>query len=194
MKGIFLGATLASIATGRLLRVPLADGAEKGPGRAAQQPACQMKVVPCNYAYLYSGTFYWTVSLSGPAGQSSWKVQTAIQKGVVSCGGTQTDTSNGQTTVANIGGAGLFAVEFNPGSNNKLEYVLTAACPTPPWMGAPGRPAELGHDPFHYIDPQPATAIGQASLKGSLTYPAPETDTANGVTGTVTVSWSLTNP
>ena len=39
-----------------------------------------------------------------------------------------------------------------------------------------------------------ALAIGQASLSGSLTYPAPETDAANGVTGTVTVSWSLTNP
>ena len=191
MKGIVLGATLASIATGHLLPGPLADDAERGPGPAAQQPPCQTKVVSCNYAYLYSGTFYWTVSLSGPASQSSWKVQVAVNQGVAACGGTETETSNGQTTTATIGGTGLFAVEFNRGSNNQLEYVLTAACPAPPWMGAPGQPAELGHDPYQYIDPKPATAIGQASLSGSLTYPAPETDPANGVTGTVTVSWNL---
>jgi hypothetical protein len=194
MKGIFLGTILASIATGRSLPVPLPDDAEPGRGRAAQQPACRMTVVHCNYAYLYSGTFYWTVTLSGPASQSELKVQMAIQKGVAACGGTQKDTSNGQTTVASIGGTGLFAVEFNRDSNNQLEYVLTAACPAPPWMGAPGRPAELGHDPYYSIDPQSATAIGQAKLTGSLTYPAPETDAVNGVTGTVTVSWTLTNP
>ena len=74
MRGIFLGTTLVSIATGRLLQVPLADDTETGPGRVAQQPACQMKVVSCNYAHLYSGTFNWTVTLSGPASQSSWKV------------------------------------------------------------------------------------------------------------------------
>jgi hypothetical protein len=148
-------------------------------------------VVHCNYAHLYNGTFYWTIDLKGPAGESSWKVQMAFQNGVASCGGTQTDISNGQTTVEQIRGNGLIAVEFNKDNNNNWEYVITGACPAPPWMGAPGRPAELGHDPYHYIDPQPAKKLAQDSLIGSLTYPAPESDPANGVTGSVNVRWKL---
>ena len=163
------------------------------PSESRQEPTCQMKVVSCNYAYLYSGQFSWTNTINGPASQFHEQVTVGVKNGVADCLGSVRETSNGQTTSGKVSGPGLFAVEFERDSANKLVYRITAACPTAEGMGSPVQPAELGHHDQETYQ-QPATAIAQKVLKGGSNYPAPETDTANGVTGTVQVTWSVTRP
>ena len=73
------------------------------------------------------------------------------------------------------------------------EFSITAACPTAAGMGSPVQKAELGHHDYESYQ-QRATTIGQKVLKGGSNYPAPETDSVNGVTGTVQVTWNITRP
>ena len=163
------------------------------PSHPQQEPTCQMKVVSCNYAYLYSGQFSWTNTIKGPASQLHEQVTVGVKNGVADCVGTVQETSNGQTTTGKISGPGLFAVEFERDSANKLVYRITAACPTASGMGSPVQPAELGHNDRESYQ-QRATSIAQKVLQGGSNYPAPETDAVNGVTGTVQVSWNITRP
>ena len=158
-----------------------------------QTPGCQMKVVSCNYAYLYSGRFSWTNALNGPASQFKEQVSVSVNNGVADCLGTVHETSNGQTQNGTISGPGLFAVEFELDSANKLVYRITAACPTAAGMGSPVQPAELGHHDMTTYEQRPAT-IAQKTMQGTSNYPAPETDPVNGVTGTVQVTWNITRP
>ena len=109
------------------------------------------------------------------------------------CTGTVRETSNGQTTNGTVSGPGLFAVEFERDSTNKLVYRITAACPTAAGMGSPVEKAELGHHDQQTYE-QRAASIGQKVLQGRSSYPAPETDSVNGVTGTVQVTWNVTRP
>jgi hypothetical protein len=159
----------------------------------AQTPTCQMKVVSCNYAYLYSGQFSWSNTINGSASQFHEQVSVGVKNGVADCVGTVRETSNGQTTSGTVSGPGLFAVEFERDSTNQLVYRITAACPTAAGMGSPVQPAELGHHDQETYQ-QRATTIAQKEVKGSSTYPAPETDAVNGVTGTVQVTWNITRP
>ena len=152
-----------------------------------------MKVVSCNYAYLYSGQFSWTNTLKGPTSLHHEQVTVGVNNGVANCLGSVQDTDNGETKAGKISGPGLFAVEFERDSANKLVYRITAACPTAEGMGSPVQRAELGHND-HETYEQRATAIGQKELKGGSNTPAPETDPLNGVTGTLKVTWSVTRP
>jgi len=145
----------------------------------AQEPPCQMKVVSCNYAHLYSGEFSWTNTLNGTDSQLHEQVTVSVKNGVADCLGTVRTTSKGQSTSEKISGPGLFAVEFELDSADKLVYRITAACPT-------------GHDRETYQ--QRATAIAQKVLQGGSSYPAPETDEVNHVTGTVKVTWNIARP
>ncbi len=158
---------------------------------------CEMKIVFCNYAHLYSGTFRWTSSLSAPGSQFSEHVQVDVVKGVATCNGSATESEQGQSRTGAITGPGLLAVEFErDDTNRRLVYRITAACPTPDWPATPDAPAtpsrraEMGHNDQSTYE-QPAKAIAQADLTGSSSYPAPETDNLNGVTGAVSISWSL---
>lgn len=159
----------------------------------AWEPTCQMKVVSCNYAYLYSAQFSWTNTISGPASQFHEQVTVGVKNGVADCVGTVRETSNGQTTAGTVSGRGLFAVEFERDSTNQLVYRITAACPSPAGMGSPVQPAELGHHDRETYE-QRATTIAQKVLKGGSNYPAPETDAVNGVTVSVQVTWNITRP
>lgn len=159
----------------------------------AQEPRCEMKVVSCNYAQLYSGQFSWTNTLSAPGSQFHEQVTVTVKNGVANCLGTVRSTDQGQSTSGTISGPGLFAVEFERDSVDKLAYRITAACPTAAGMGSPVQPAELGHNDRETYQ-QRATTIGQKELKGSSSYPAPETDEVNHVTGTVQVTWNVTRP
>ena len=161
--------------------------------RSHQEPTCQMKVVSCNYGYLYSGQFSWANTIKGSASQFHEQVTVSVKNGVADCLGTVRETSNGQTTNGTVSGPGLFAVEFERDSANKLVYRITAACPTAAGMGSPVQAAELGHHDVETYQ-QRATTIGQKVVKGSSNYPAPETDEVNGVTGTVQVTWNITRP
>jgi hypothetical protein len=152
-----------------------------------------MKVVSCNYAYLYSGQFSWENTISGSASRFHEQVTVGVKNGVADCVGTVQETSNGQTTSGTVSGPGLFAVEFELDSANKLVYRITAACPTAAGMGSPVQRAELGHHDQQTYE-QRATGIAQKVLQGGSNYPAPETDPVNGVTGTVQVTWNITRP
>jgi len=156
-----------------------------------QEPTCQMKVVSCNYAYLYSGQFSWTNTIKGPTSEFHEQITVGVKNGVADCLGTVRETDNGQTKTGKVSGPGLFAVEFERDSANKLVYRITAACPTAEGMGSPVQRAELGHHDLETYQ-QRATAIAQKVLQGGSDYPAPETDPANNVTGTVHVSWNIT--
>jgi hypothetical protein len=152
-----------------------------------------MKVVSCNYAHLYSGQFSWTNTINGPVSQFHEQVTVGVKNGVANCVGSVRETDNGQTTSGTVSGPGLFAVEFERDSTNQPVYRITAACPTPAGMGSPVQPAQLGHHDQETYK-QRATMIGQKELKGSSSYPAPETDAVNHVTGNVQVTWSLARP
>ncbi len=152
-----------------------------------------MKVVSCNYAYLYSGQFMWDNTLNGSASQFHEQVTVGVINGVANCLGTVKETEHGPTTTGTISGPGLFAVEFERDSVNQLVYRLTAACPTVAGMGSPVQRAELGHHDMETYQ-QRATAIAQKLIEGGASYPAPETDPVNGVTGTVQISWRITRP
>jgi len=171
----------------------LALGSHSVSSADVQTPACQMKVVSCNYAYLYSGTFSWSITLNGPASQFREQVSVGVNNGVADCLGTVQETSNGQTQNGTVSGPGLFAVEFERDSTNQLVYRITAACPTVAGMGSPVQPAELGHHDMTTYE-QRAVTIAQKVMQGTSNYPAPETDPVNNVTGTVQVTWNITRP
>ena len=159
----------------------------------AKEPPCKMTVVSCNYAYLYSGQFSWENTINSANSQFHEQVTVGVNNGVANCVGTVRETNNGQTQSGTVSGPGLFAVEFERDSTDSLVYRITAACPTAAGMGSPVQKAELGHHDYETYQ-QRATEIGQKVLKGGSTYPAPETDTVNGVTGTVQVTWNVTRP
>jgi len=170
--------------------------------------SCLMKVVFCNYAQLYDGSFRWKTNLSAPKHSYTETVDVAVVNGVATCNGAATATDEGRTTTGKITGTGLIAVEFENTKDrededqpsrlapSRLVYRITVACPSPAWpptednpRGTPSQPAELGHTEMKSYDQQ-ATAIG-IDLIGSSSYPAPESDALNSVTGQVQVSWSL---
>ena len=186
-----LPARLALLLT--IVALPPFSPTSAGAQTPAQEPRCQMKVVSCNYAYLYSGQFSWTNTINGSESQFREQVTVGVKNGVADCVGTVRETSNGQTTSGTISGPGLFAVEFERDSTNQLVYRITAACPTAASAGSPAQPAELGHHDQQTYE-QRATTIAQKVLQGSSNYPAPETDAVNGVTGTVQVTWNITRP
>jgi hypothetical protein len=185
---------------GNQVTVPL-----KGNGVA---PICTNRVVFCNYAHLYSGTFGWNRTLNGPNSQYKETVEVTITNGVAVCNGSATSSGQGTSQTGAITGKGLFAVEWLDDPMYPWVYQITAACPTPDWpagpngeAATPSQPAELGHnDQSTYkqsdILIKPGMTLEQAidvmyRIQGTLTYPAPETDQLNGVSGGVVVSWSL---
>ena len=199
LAAFFLGATFSpspiAPPSQRYQVATLVVGAVDGHGAVAgtRQGQCQMKVVSCNYAHNYSGTFIWSKTLTGSASRNTERVQVEVVRGVASCNGAETDTENGRTLTGPVVGPGLIAVEFE-----KNIYRITVACPSPDWpatpdaAATPSRPAELGHNDQQSYD-QPAPPPG-ANLVGSYSNPAPETDPVNAVTGLVTVSWELCAP
>lgn len=187
-------------------------------GRAPeQQPPCRMDVVTCNYGALYTGTMSWSKLLvlqqqtatSSNLVRRTETVNVTVTRGEAVCSGTLVedrattgdDPTRGKLR-ATILGKALFAVEF--GKSNGMDYFLvTVACPSEAgtdstqnlksllWSGntiestlpeLDGREMES--------DKQPATSIGM-NLIGTITYPHPEVDPVNGVSGTVTVKWDL---
>lgn len=182
-----------------------------------QQPPCRMEVVPCNYGALYTGTMTWskllvTQQLSSSASSTQRRTETVVvtvTKGQAVCAGTLIEdrATTGDVPTrgklrATISGKALFAVEFGH-SGGKDYYLVTVACPseagtdstqnlkTLAWDGnsISSTPPELDGREMQ-SDKQPATAIGM-NLTGTITFPAPEEDPVNGVSGTVTVKWDL---
>jgi len=186
---VWLGATALLAAAGAAVTIQPSSG-------QGVNAACEMKVVSCNYAHLYSGAFSWTSSLASPGSSYHEQVQVKVVRGVAVCSGQATESGNGQSRSAPIAGSGLIAVEFVEDSARRLVYRVTVACPTPAWPAlnndpaTPSRPAELGQNEQGSYN-QPATRIEMPLLNGSYSNPSPDSDRANGVTGTVSVHWNL---
>ena len=180
------GAVLAVAASGCEEQVlPPADALTGGTGE------CTPFVVACNYVNNYIGTFNWTIVLQSSIDRYEETVSVGIgADSVVSCAGEAKDTYYGQTKTGQIIGPGLLAVEFTKDANGKLVYEITAACPTPAYPGEVVQPAELGVTIGLESYEQPATSK-RMNLQGGSTYPAPETDPLNGVSGTVSVTWNF---
>jgi hypothetical protein len=166
-------------------------------------PVCTNKVVFCNYAHFYTGTFNWTSNLTGPGASTSETISVDILHGVASCNGTVKSTFQGRSRTGAVTGTGLVAVEFDndtlPNGDRDPKagtvYRITVACPSPDFKATadepatPSRPAELG-DFFQQSYDQKIKAVG-LDLVGSTSYPAPDVDPLNGVNGAVQVNWSL---
>jgi len=162
---------------------------------------CEAKVVPCNYAHLYSGSFSWQSELLGPYGQNRRSVTVTVVKGTATCDGSETDVNISKvgdqtyttTEVGTIKGPGLIAVEFEKDAAGAVVYRVTGACPSPRWeasLQSPVQPAELGNSYEEESYNQPASAMW-IDLVGNRSELHPDTDQENGVSGTIRVTWSL---
>ena len=184
----------------KTIRGATATAVLKGNGVRA---ICEPLVVSCNYAFLYDGTFSWSYAIVSPISKTVVDVTVSIVSGRGVCNGSETITDNGNSTTGAITGRALVAVEFESGSltpdsikqQSVPIYRVTVACPTPEFPrtadsdGSRSQPAELGHNDQSSYNVK-GVPIG-SPLIGQLTYPAPETDQSNGVTGNVTVRWTL---
>lgn len=180
-----------------------ATAALKGNGVEA---VCEMKVVSCNYAHLYSGVFSWNDGLQAAGSSTSIVMQADIDGLNVACNGTETIRDEGGSHVLISKGSGLVAVEFKTDDENRSVYNITVACPTPGNSDNPSQRAELGHFDQQTYD-QLKTKAGPpkipnventlidvtpgVDLIGTTSYPNPGVDAVNGVTGTVVVTWKL---
>jgi hypothetical protein len=168
-------------------------------------PLCTHTVVPCNYALHFSGVFGWNYTVAGPASKYTENVNVDVVNGVAACNGSATQSGEGRTYTGVIVGTGLIGVEFLPDPLYPWVYQITAACPTPAWPAkddqeaTPSQPAELGQGE-QSSDKQPVGRKGMlleeaiasvTKLDGVISMPTNDTDPANGVTGTVTVTWHL---
>jgi hypothetical protein len=168
---------------GQRLTVPLA-----GEGVEAM---CIMSVVFCNYAHLYSGTFTWQITLLGPGSSSVTNVNVNVIKGKAACSGSEVVTLVGADTVRRtILGTGLIAVEFVEDPLYPVAYKISVACPTPYGPDRGSEPAALGRGVSMETPNEPAKVVA-GDLDGNISYPAPEEDPVNGITGTVQIGWKL---
>lgn len=178
---------------------------------SAQAPECTPYVVECNYyARFYSGPVVQarTLRSEGKTVQDSRdSVTVTIGGGQVSCSGTTSTTRMSSdppykyTEHGTISGKGLFALETPKGIVSDATYTIRIACPTPAmqWRAEEkGQPVKSGSEPWAPADLKVALIeiiekpeVDFTLLEGRETYPHPESDEANAVTGTVRVTWRL---
>ena len=161
---------------------------------------CEFKVVPCNYAHLYSGSFSWQSELLGPYGQNRRLITVTVVKGKATCDGSETDVNISKvgdqtytsTEVGNIKGPGLIAVEFEPDSAGRWSTGSPVRVHLPSGRRrCNARCSRLNWNSYEEQSyNQPASAIG-IDLVGNRGEPHPDTDQENGVSGAIRVTWSL---
>lgn len=156
----------------------------------------------------YSGSFSWQSDLNGPYGQNRRSITVTVVNGVATCSGSETDVSISKldkvyvtTEVGSIQGKGLIAITFEA-DGGKPAYRVAVSCPSPHWPmsinrpgepARPSQPAEWGssYAEESYLQPLPGPS-DKGVLNGSRSTAHPDTDSANGVTGSMIVSWRLT--
>lgn len=156
----------------------------------------------------YSGSFSWQSDLNGPYGQNKKAITVTVVNGQATCDGTETDVTISKldkvyvtTETGSIQGRGLIAIT-RESEDGKPAYRIAVSCPSPAWPTSvnrpgeparPSQPAEWGSSYAEetYLQPLPPPAANGV-LSGSRSVAHPDTDSANGVTGTMSVSWRLT--
>jgi len=178
-------------------------------GNGIAEAPCELAVVSCNFGYLYTGTFNWSFTIKSADSKTEMVVSIGVNDGKAACDGSETITDHGNSSTGKIKGPGLFAVEWFEDSAYTWAYKITAACPTPNFpagpngeAASPSQPANLSGN-VQETPPMPDRATKKdwslqqtiawlKVLEGNYTIPAPETDPANGVSGTLTHAWKLT--
>ena len=152
-------------------------------------------------------------SSSGPRRIGTWTndITVSVANGVATCQGSSVhdekeyegsrlDRSRKADGV--VSGPGIFTLEFKK-EEGQLVYQITAACPSAlvtetftDYLSSQTSTTTSTAKPADWrdrtsIDPEPATAVGMNLLSGSKTFPHPDEDPSNGVTGKMTFSWSL---
>lgn len=152
-----------------LLAFPLTAAAAE-----PEDPPCKAYLVPCNLGSSYSGTFRWVSVVQSPAGKTAEDVTAKVTRGKVRC-------------LGSVEGEGLLTVETGIGTDDDPQqpwYRIAVACP-----GAGSEPARMnGSEWSTYKQPRKG---GIAVLEGSLEEDHPDVDPVNGVTGTIKLTWSL---
>lgn len=155
-------------------------------GAAQDPPPCRAYLVPCNIGQHYSGTFHQISTLESPGGKTTEDVTVRVLQGKARCEGSVVSTDPSAKT-GTIRGDGLFIVEWGVGVEDDPAlpwYRIAAECPD-----LDGKPPEMrgaGIDTYR----QPRRK-GFTLLEGSNREESPEADPVNGVTGTVSLEWSL---
>ncbi len=178
---------------------------------------CEPYLVGCNYGKYYSGTVTWSTVLEVNApdltDSSRSQVTATIALGKVSCSGHESasreDWRGRYKAEGRVSGSGLLIVEKPHASptDRSGTYRISVACPSaelswsdvpkvdgygPPKSGVvPATPAEenRGADGMVYEH----EAADFSRLAGTETYENPDADAVNHTTGTITITWSLSN-
>jgi hypothetical protein len=186
---------------------------------SGQQAGCrQDNLVPWNCAALFSGSFEWGSILKGGNANVQVNIKedvtVTIQAGKASCSGTRTEFTRvereSETQVnTRITGPGLVAVEYGTNTTDDPKgpfYSITVACPSPAGeeITTSLRTGErtvtkiLAKPPDRFNGSQAHSSYERSGterdveLRGTTTDENPDADAANGMTGTLTVTWQLT--
>jgi len=115
--------------------------------------------------------------LKTPDGTNTRSIVATVTGGKVSCKIKDSEAGNYEA-------AGLLAVEHKVAKAPGGGYEISVWCPD-----APGDHLTRSDAPMIQVRDQTAASYG--TLEGKDSYPHPETDEANGVSGTETITWSL---
>lgn len=129
-----------------------------------------------NCASYYSGTVSLAAELKTPTSTERRSILATVTAGRVACRVTGPEAPAFE-------GPGMLMAEHT-GTGNAGQYVIRVWCPQ-----APGAPPTRNDAPA--IDTYDQQAASYAVLEGKDAHEHPETDAANGVTGTETITWSL---
>lgn len=207
-----LGATLL---LALVVLMPLPAVTNRVEQSAAPLPCKADQLVPWNCAALFSGSFEWKSVLVGGSGAVQVNIKedvtVVIKAGVATCVGTRTGSRKSETgdtqLIFTIRGPGLVAVEYGTNTNDEPKgpyYRITVACPTPAGEEVTtdlpsGTKTVLkrasvppkGFDGGEMSSYERPGTQKDASLQGSTVDEHPDADAANGLTGTVTITWKL---
>ena len=156
------------------------------PGTAQEPPPCRPSLVPCNIGHHYSGTFHRVSVLASASGKTTEDVTVRVQHGKAVCEGSIVSTDP-SAQMGPIRGDGLLVVEWGVGTDDDPAlpwYRIAVACP-----GVAGSaPARVEDMMETYKQPR---RKGFTLLEGASQEESPDADPVNGVTGTVSLQWSL---
>lgn len=129
-----------------------------------------------NCASYYSGTVSLVSELKTPNGTESRSIVATVTAGRVTC---RVQVDGGPA----FEGPGMLVAEHG-GTGNAGRYTIKVWCPE----AAGARPTRDDHP---MIDSYERQAASYAVLEGKDAHEHPDADSANGVTGTETVTWAL---
>ena len=151
------------------------------PAAAEDQLPCRPDLVPCNYAEHFSGTIHMrsVLKATNPPSESVVDFTATIVAGKATCAGTIEGHG--------VKGAGRLAVERGTHMEDapgQPWYEISVACPD-----VDGRTPSI--DAAQMKTYKRKDTSGFKSLTGKTEDEHPDADSVNGVSGTVTLEWSL---